>query len=251
MLVEKKDNRAGFGAARFFVRGSSFLPLDRAAALRPRYNEYPERYPLDPAFPRAGRRGGSPAPLSTRGAVGGGEAPGGEGGPEDLIIVPPGVVFPGPRPREGGFSSGSQLPAGEVAGLGGACCADVGDTLRNSPQVPAAGGIRSFSSRRIARPFVITHIQYWSSNTVPSSVTDVKLTIFLADDNSVTLTALVPSGVPLDVWEGSNFFEPHAVAHDHYPNLLVPTAGKFIKIEWVNAGAAAVETMLTMSWKYL
>jgi hypothetical protein len=245
LISEIKNARAGYGQARFIIRGSSFLPLDRAAILRPAYDEYPERYPLEPEYPQAGRRSGSRPPATRVAGAGAGA-----GGPEDLVRVPPGSIYPMEQIR-------TELPIGLISGgIAGAAssggqCVEVGDTLRNSPQVPATGGIRSFSTRRIPRPFVITHLQYWGSNTVPSSVTDLGLTIFIADDGNVSLTALVSSGRPLDFWEGGPTLEPFSVVTTHYPNLVISEAGKFIKMQWVNNNAAALETMLAISWKYI
>lgn len=234
------------GAERLVVRGSGFLPLDRAAALRERYNEYPERYPLEPNFPQAGRRGGSRAPTSTSGAPASGASEGG-GTPGEIIAPPPGL-FPPPRERVDSALDGSisgQLPAG--SSLPG-CGITRGGMWRSSPQVGAGATVVEVSAP-IQRPFKLIHLSYWSENTTPTGA-NMSLSLFLS--NSTSLVAAQPDlGTEIPFIHDFGGATPFSETQHHYPNWVVSEVPQRIKVRWINASGGALETYFIADWEYL
>jgi hypothetical protein len=234
MISELGLRGVGVGMRRFVVRGSIVLSEPREALLRPEINEYPERFALEANFPQAGRRG--PSPVKSVVVAAGAAAPV--------------SVYPSPRDRSGGIPTVSDPTLQPSGAAAGGCCIEDGDTVRSSPSV-AAGSYVSLVSHRIPRAFVLTHLEYWSENTLPSNVNAMQLKVFIADDSSIDAGGPVVSGVPLDTNEGGDYFEPFSVMATHYPNKIIPLPGKFIKFEFHNASAAALETHVSMSWKYI
>lgn len=237
MAIEKSVHARGFGSERLIVRGRRFLELPVAAALRPRYNEYPERFPVNPAFPAPGKRGAS-RPKADQSAV---TPPGGSGGgtfPESRDRYPSGAenLFPGQSPP-GVYTPPMQLLPGF--------------SFFTSPDL-LAGTSRAIVAGHIPGPGWITHISYVSENVIPSGLLEIALVIKLSDDQD-TSGGLNSSGDSLDIInsQSSNLLEPYNVKQDHFPNLPVPEGGKFLKFCMQNFSAANYDVYFIVDGVYV
>lgn len=216
MLTEIKPGGAGFGQRRFIVRNGLAISESQERELRPRINEYPELFPLEPRYPQAGRRGGSRPP----GAVGGIVEGGAPGLPIEELI---GSNYPGPRPRETGTVLGGV--GGLVSGVG-ASCQPEGDTYPFSGNFNA-GQIRVFSSVRIGPPFVITHVT--ARVNVVHTTTPFLLFVRISDDGD-TSQGVNTGGVDLDLNNAAGW-NNMTDAHIHsYPQRKFVQGNKYIKI---------------------
>jgi hypothetical protein len=241
-MIEETPKRApGYGSARFLIRGSNYLSLARARVLRPRYDEYPERVALDVGFPQPGRRGPSSAPKVTGGQGAGGSP-----------AIAPISIYPAVRDR----STTPLASVGSVdgSGAGGVGCLDEGDTCISSPSLNA-GASRVIPTNRIARPFVITHFQYWSEQTTPTQVLQIALVIKISDDND-TSGGLDTSGINImqmgaNIAAGGNILEPFNVVQTHYPNAIITDRGKLIKFAWRNNSGGALKCYAIVSIKFI
>lgn len=241
MIEEKKDNRAGYGQARFVIHGRGFLELERAAVLRPRYNEYPERFPLDPQFPEPGRRGASRPPTVTRGAVGGGD------GELPVVgrMVPP--IYPEPRPRgDGGIVTNPLNPA--PATLNG-CDFGGGDFVFSERQAVAAGTDVGFVTSFTTGPIRVTQVGYWASPAGP--LTTVRSKVLVSDENDVT-GVYSSSGLSVtaqDIQFGD--FLPFSTRIDVYPQKIFNFSRLCFKFLFRNNTAGAVDFATVVSFERL
>lgn len=243
MPIFELRQRVGFGQERLIVRGQRFLELPRAAALRPSYNEYPERYPLVEGFPRPGQRGGS------RPAPGPGAGAGGEGGAGGFT-GPSGSVYPASRDRPA-----QAAPSGSSYGASGApagspfCDMLAGGAFGTADTVPAVT-TTVVVTPEFPFPFIITVIQAWANSVVLSAA---RFNVKVSDDNSSTggvnctgVSIVLPPGVPdntvLDVVSDSTIVQP---------NFIVSEPGKFIKLILNNASAGPIPILIRGSYQRL
>jgi len=231
-LVETPERARGFGARRFLVERNGLVSVEAAAQLRLRYNEYPERPALDPAFPVPGRRGPSRV-IDLR-------APGAVAPPAPGPVYPSGVPIDDratPVPTAVGPSTGLS-PIVQSIGDGGFVL---------SSRINIAAGVTSVVvSERIAFPFLIVAFQGVSGfpfGTV--SVTGVRVKV--SSDNS-TAGGESTSGddVQLGVTIAGRFFT-WTTPMEVYPNFRVLEYGRFIKIITFNGSAGAADYMNMVS----
>lgn len=218
-MFEKIPSRgAGFGAERFSIRGTSALPLDQAAALRPFYNEYPERGGLPFGFPAPGRRGPSRAPKHTGVAAPAAGSGGGTYPPEydrEPVIGSPGGGGPIIGPHLYSQIEGDNFPF-----FGGF----------------AAGQTRVFSSIKIGPGFVVTrmygHIEANHSTGI--------FTLYLRVSNDADVSQGINTlGVDLDINNGAGWNNMTAVMIESWPFRRFVDGGKYLKVIGVNADSVA------------
>lgn len=226
------------GVERLVISGRQFLELPRAALTRVRYNEYPERYPLNPLFPLPGRRAGSPvkavqnAPASAAGAEQQ-ELPGG------AVAGPSPVVDVYPLPRERGSRDTTALPTGGAGSVlsdadrSDFLCPATGGTIEFTGTF-AAGQTRTFSSRSISAPFVITHV---TARVVTVPTAAFLFFVIVSDDNDTTLGIGTAGDRIFSLFGGQGTTLGSEPLHI-YPNYRVSQRGKFVKIVGVNQDAA-------------
>lgn len=242
MLKELKGGARGFGSSRFLVDGSNYYPLPLARALRPRYNEYPERFPLDPSYPLPGRRGGSRAPSHTGGAGGGAEGGG-------VIIAPPSSLWPDPRDRgDGDIPTGGSLPQPGDADASSInrCAGEGGIHIQFAGNVAAATTDRKITTR-FSRPFIIRHVQVWSDT---SDVTASHFRIRIVNNNDTSAGADA-DGIQLDEGAiGQADFGLLNFPQNSFPNKRVTNVPAYIKIITVNgtAGVIVLQVIINIEW---
>jgi len=229
MPISELNQRRGFGSERLIVRGRQYLPLAQAALLRPHYNDYPERFPVNTPYPAPGRRGPSrPKADQTSYPV---PSPGSGGN-----------TYPPSRTRDERESSAPVLPSG----------LEQGESFFNSPGV-VTGTDRIILIGRAYAPFVITHVEYWGANTSPNAGDGIGLKILADVAGSTSGDFDTVSG---DVFEfinsqSSNILEPFNVVMQHWPNIFYPQAA-FIKAAWRNTIAAGnTAVYLVVDVRYL
>lgn len=235
MFDTVKPGGAGFGAARLIIRASNFLPLERAALLRAAYNEYPERFPLVPAFPVPGRRGGSRPPSRT--GAGGGEGGAVEGG--ELGGGGIGSLYPDPRTRESRdlpVGIGSQpLPSGGI----GSCPIGSGVTIGFSESVAALTTVM-VPSQFIPFPFLITHIASCNDGAFAD---EIFMNLLVRGDRS-TDTSAATVAASRRVWSelsDQTSLTPIGSGNvwNTYPNFKVEQSNQVLTARFINNSAAA------------
>lgn len=250
MITEKKAGGAGFGASRFLVRGRGYLELDRAAALRPAYDEYPERYPLEPAFPQPGRRGGSAAPKATSGAPGASATSvAGAAAYSAPTSAPSGSVYPLPRPRTGDISVGGSAAVGVVSAGGQAAvnCLPDGDSFRFGFATPL-GTSEVKVQGPVSRPFRVVRLQLVHGG---GSNVDVDIGAKVASDN-LTTNGVNTSGAPLlQTVTNTGQADPQSGRGEYFPNKLVSSVPSFLKAFFRNGTAGALDAEVVVDIEYL
>jgi hypothetical protein len=236
MAFEKTPNRgAGFGAVRFVVRGPHSYRPDHHLVLRPLYNEYPERFALDPNYPQPGRRGPSRPPLSS------GEPP--------STTEPRSSLYPTPRlrgPVE--IVSYSPGPAGEDLGAGGNCFPR-GETHAQLQSVNATTTL-NVTGATIRGPFVVTRFYVQMDKTTGVNV-GVKLIVGIGpvpgsdttDDDGYPIVRNA-FNLPAEV-------EPEREGIEGFPNLHVPTGDYHLKFILRNGDASATQFQCLVDIVYL
>lgn len=250
MFDENKPARVGTGAARFFVRGGSSFSLERAAVLRPAYNEFPSSYPLDPDFPQPGRRSGSRPPPVT------GEA----GGEQALRRLPGGAAsYPSPRPVGGrDIPTGIGNPALAVGRAGEVSSFDpcIGDGDSISIQLTVVNLTETVRvSQRISRPFVIERIQFWGTNPDSTVTTNVIIRVKVSNDND-TNGGLESSGQSIhrlgnQIPDGRDAFIGIARPQEYWPGFVVLDPPKFLKFCFKNETGGTLPASVIASIRYL
>lgn len=224
-ISESEARGAGFGSLRFFVRGRGAVPEATLVALRPRINEYPELFPLNPMFPQPGRRGGSRAPAAVRGAGVG-------AGSEESVLEPVVDYYPVARPREGDGVFGV-VGSGGVGG--GVSCQPEGDTYPFSGNF-AAGQTRVFSSVRIGPGFVVTHV----TAMIEVAIATVRFLLYLrVSDDGDTTQGVNTLGVDLDINNSAGWNNLTNQPIHSYPQRKFPGGGKYMKVIGVNSDSVA------------
>jgi hypothetical protein len=222
-MIETITRPGGRGSPRFIVRGQRYLPLDQAALLRALYNEYPERFPLEPEYPAPGRRGGSRPPARQ--------------GEEAALVARPAGVYPTARPRDAladiSLSGGLPLPSSPNASAVNRE-AGAGGTFFNRFTGVVAGATTVLVSERISQPFVIKHAQGWIDI---ASQLATAITIRVAQDND-TSGGTATSGTNIEGLgvSGATFGAMNLVG-DIWPNIRWTQVPCFIKFVWQNAEA--------------
>jgi hypothetical protein len=250
-MYQETPRRAGnVGTTRFVQRGSILIPEDRRLALRAKINEYPERFPLDPAFPRPGRRGPSPAPRrqdaptqtglpppdgSTRGA---GETP-----------PPPPGPYPDPRDRGGAdeipTSGNIPSPTAEGASSANACLGPGGIHIQRHNEVTTLA-TDSAVSIQFQRPFVIRYVGFWCDTTS----LDVRARLLLASNADIAAGFTSP-GVQLDEGAiGTSDFGGVNALQQSYPNKRWTQVPSFIKliVQNLTAGTITFQWVVNLDW---
>jgi len=204
---------AGFGAEQFAIRGSSALPLSQAAALRPSYNEYPERGGLPFGFPAPGKRGPSKAPAHT--GVGA-PAPGSGGG-----------TYPPDYERQ---------PIIGTIGAGGALVGPHIYSQIEGDHYPFSGGftagqIRVFSSIKIGPGFVVTRCAARIDANHTTSNFLLYLRVGSDPDTSQGVNTL---GVDLDINNAAGWNNMTAAMMESTPYRRFPDGGRYLKVIGVN-----------------
>lgn len=239
-MITEATRRANFGQERLIVRGSNFLPLERAALLRQSYNEYPERWPLVEGFPRPGQRGGSRPPSSS----GGGE--GGEG--SSSLYVPPGAsVFPPSRLRpEQAAPPQAAYGAQPIPGGSPFCDLGSGGTFSTSDTL-ANGTSTIVVPPKFPFPFVITFVEAWSS--IAATGANIQVKVSENDDSSggtsVPGTAIL---IPPGVADNAVIAVSNAGAQ-YWPFYIVSQPNWFLKLVMNNTSGGAAVIMLRGSWQ--
>jgi hypothetical protein len=228
-----------------------------AALLRSSYNEYPERTAWDVRFPAAGRRGGSRPALQQDGApvgVGGSTEANGPA-PEPPIYSP----YPVPRPVDvrGPLTGIAAINAREAPGAQGAFdpCIGEGDSwVQSASIVNSAEGNRS--SRRIARPFVITHLQYWGENGVPASTVNVRMKLFVSRDNDQVSSWDAVRGTDVfgmgdTIHTGEDGMMGQYTPITRYPGFVWRESGAYLKMAYKSLYAGTIYIHFVVSWRYI
>ena len=245
---EVKPGAPGFGARRFLIRGRIFAPEEQTRLLKDLIDEIPERWAINPDFPRPGRRSGSrprPQPPIAPGTP----APTPPGGETPTVFgrLTPGqpgdTSYPLPRDRE----TNQEFITAAVSPLidptqGGACLSRDGQTFPFNNQVPAGLNVATVSAR-INRPFVITHVQHL--NTGLTNLANF-MTLLVSTDNDVS---------DPDNLTGTQVFDPNIgnsvavrainnVIH-FYPSFVQRSTPSFIKV-FHAGGAGGISEMETI-----
>jgi len=222
----------GVGTQVFVVRGVRALSLSSAAELRPRYNEYPERYAFEPDFPQAGRRGGSRAPSVTGAGVGVTGAAAGA-----RIIGAGGSIFPGQRERGDlpGLQISGQMPPAGAGQYSDICPPPQGEVLGFGRNINAAQSPFTETSQLIPYPFVIVHMM-WISN-LPT--TDNPAVNFFIDDLVDAGTSRAGTGVSLvsPFSRGTRLSSPSGLGFESYINRKVSERNQVIGVEYRTTSA--------------
>lgn len=238
------------GTKQWIVRGQIFLGEQREGLLRPRIDEYPERWPINPMFPQPGNRAGSRAPVRQGGSPVTGVA-GGPGGeiPTEVEVQPVVDIYPYPRERNGdNVPVGGSLPpisspeasAPQVCAGGGGAHLQIGINL-------AAAANQVNVSNRIDRPFRITHVEHYSDGS-PAAKTQFRLKI--ATDNDAT-GGLNATGSNLDELNlGGDDFLGDGQVHRSYPGRVVTSVPVYLKFCHDNQTAAqrAFQTIVNIEY---
>lgn len=239
MLIETPRRPAAVGSQRFLVRGRGAAPEASLVIVRERTNEYPERFPLDPIYPRPGRRGASPAPRSTAGAPPPGAAPT-PGAPPTPPPPPTPGSDPYPPPRDRGDSGDIDLnsnipsPGSPDASASRTCAGNGGAHMQIGIDL-ANGSTDVRASTRIDRPFKITYVEHYSDG---SAAGKTQFRLKVATDNDTT-GGLSATGVNLDELNlGGDDFLGDGQLHRSYPNKIVTTLPAYIKFCHSNATGA-------------
>lgn len=166
---------------------------------------------------------------------------------------PPGPHLTGPWAKTKSFVPrllGFGGPDDDGLDLGrGGCPALEGDAMVLTPNVGAGLTVIATHATPIARPFLVTHMQYWCDVTVPAGG-NVQLAVKIADDDDTT-GGLATSGVNLSGVRPDQMAEPFNQTQTEYPNRVFAGGRKFIKSIWINNTGVAHDTYLSVSWRYL
>lgn len=231
--TETAARAQGFGARRFLVRGRTVGPESGFAELRGLINEYPERVPLIPGFPLAGRRGGSRARAQVLAE--------GEGPSEPLGL------YPAARERSATALQNvtTGLTADQLANLSSA--RRIG--FPRAPRMAVAAGVTSVTpSVPLPGPAIITRLEITSDIVAIQPFVDVGFR-YATDDNTTGGFAT----------SGSRFFLAGSAEFDvnlaldtlvWTPNVLVPHSRWFLKIIIRNnqAGTINVISAVSIDW---
>jgi hypothetical protein len=230
MLTERIPAVRGFGQRRFIVRGTLAIPESVEGVLRPRVDEYPERYPLDPGYPQAGRRGGSRPPSQQGGA------PAAAGAPAPEII--PVSIYPvlrvdrktGNDIAPGGF--GTNAPSVSKA------CYTKGHSDTVASAVPI-GATQLFNFGPIPFPFRVEHVTLVTSAGLPNNLEFRLFVSSVASDGTN-----IPAGAQsvLKFGGGSNGVTASGAPTNLFPGFEVNLDNQFI-IAFLFNNSAAIQTM--------
>lgn len=211
----------GFGARRFLVRGSIYAPEPGPSLLRPRYNEYPERYTLNPEFPFPGKRGGSRPRVDDAARV----------------VSPRDPNFPAARPRVDEVSLG-RLPVGtspEASAVNK--CAGEGGTFFTRSASVLTTVTTVLVSDAIQRPFLLRHAQgFAGADLTAGSGIIIKIAV---DQN--TAGGQATSGTNIEgLGITSATFAAVGVALDIYPEVRWTITPAFLKFIFFNLSAGTL-----------
>lgn len=236
-ITETAAPPANRGARRFLVRGGLLYSLEAHALLRPSYNEYPSRVPLNPTFPQPGRRGGS-RPAAT-------------GGAEAAPAPAPQNIFPAPRPRENrnpnGVTINPLVPAPPADST--PCPIPEGEAFI----VGKAAGVAAATTETIVlgpilRPFVVTHLQLWHG---AGNNADIQIFFRVAQDNNAP-ASLITTGVNIPTPRALNSStDGDAFAVECYPQMHFRSGPYFFKLSVANGTAGTVDYGALVSVLYL
>ena len=257
-MIKETEARAGVsGARRFVVRGGQGFDLSNALLLRPRYNEYPERVALDVGFPRPGRRGPSGVARSSGSTDTDGAGGAGDGG----LILRPSIIGPYPPERPAGDRGG--VPGGTVGGstertdVAGAFdpCVGEGDSWEFQSTI-LQNGEGSAVSRKISRPFVITHVHLWGSNGGIGLSEDPRVKIMVARSDVAETTYAAATGQWIfglkdKIHDGSEGIVLHFGTVNRYPGFVWRETPAYLKIAWINVATGTVQIDVSISFRYL
>lgn len=235
----------GFGARRFLVRGSIYSPEPVPSLLRLRYNEYPERFALEPDFPQAGRRGGS-RPRAQELALGDALVPGApRGGPSGAPL------YPAPRDREPGSEQrlGGSLPEASAAGASPvlACLGQGGTHLQQGTNI-LAGADLATSDGPFTRPFVVRFVSFFCGTL---NVPLITARVVVASNNDLS-QGFLSGGSSIDQGSTSNVdFRGTGDTQVTYPNKKWLSSPAFIKYLVRNLTAVTIEVQFIVDLEWL
>jgi hypothetical protein len=241
----------GIGNERLIVRGQRFLDLSLARGLRVKYDEYPERYPLDPRFPQPGRRGPSPVKAVQNAPAAGGAGGGEVGAGVSPVVAPVVDVYPLPRARPGADLSfdagGSPLVELGQPGAGVNCCPTPEGIHIQFATAILTGVTDLRSTVALARPFVIKYVEFFSDTT---EVSASRGTLRVDSSGDVSAGA-VNQGAQLDEGAiGLADFGLLAGRSYSFPDKHVHAVPRFLKFATVNgsAGTVIVQWIVNIEW---
>lgn len=233
------------GVERLVIRGSSFLDLPRAATVRARYNEYPERWPLNPMFPQPGRRGGSPVKAAQNAPrpVAAPGSPGEEGATE--VAVPISEIYPVERDR------GDIPPLGIADNIQGtgispvASCVGAGGTIVGGSSNVGAGTTVISVTPLCPFPFIVT-AAHFKTNLAALDQT-VYFVVKMSDDQA-TAAGENEQGDRLFIKAGgAGRIRQFGEWLTLFPEERYDLAPKFFKFILVNGSGGAVNMLVFLS----
>lgn len=234
------------GTKQWIVRGQIFLGEQREGLLRPRIDEYPERWPINPMFPQPGNRAGSRAPVRQGGSAATGVA-GGPGGeiPTELEVQPVVDIYPLPREREIELPVG-QLPPPESSEASGISqCAGQGGTIIGGSSNVGAGTTVISVTPLINFPFIVTAAHF--KTTLVALDQTVYFVVKVSDDQN-TAAGENETGDRLFIKAGgAGRIRQFGEWLTMFPEERQDLPNKFAKFIFVNGSAAAVNFLCFLS----
>jgi hypothetical protein len=250
-LTETKQGARFFGSARFIVRGRLALPENLEQVLRPRINEYPERFPILPAFPAPGERTGSPGRSTVARPEGApGEEGGAPGGAPSGEVIPAETVYPSPRNREPSnqLNAGGTLPApSSPAASAIQMCAGSGGIHMQRANGLGTMAVDAQSSVQFSRPFIVRFVSFWSDTLDPANIQGR----FLLSGNNDVSGGFNSDGVQLDEGAiGQADFAGITALQTSFPNKIWTAVPAFVKLVVRNntAGTINFQWVANLEW---
>lgn len=232
--TETNARGQGFGARRFLVRGADFSSEEKLAGIRPLITDYPERVPLVPGFPVAGRRGGSRPVVDAEALT--------------AALRSSGSLYPGVKERSAGVVQG--VAAGLSESQQAALLSPRGPGYARAGRLQlAAGATTVLPTVALPGPALMTRLDLSSDITAVVPFVDVGFR-YSTDDNNTGGFAT----------SGNRFFLAGSSEFDinlgldtmvWTPNILVPFNKWFLKMIARNNQAGTINIVFTVSIEWL
>lgn len=224
-LKETPPRSAGYGSRRFLVDRPAPYSAEQHLLLRPSYNEYPERWPLDVGYPAPGRRGASRPKANTG---------------DEVTLPPMFPVYPTPRTREPAIESPiptAGLPTTGADG-GDTSCWPRGETHNQQQSVPA-GTTQYVHGATLQGPFIVTRFFISCDQSTGVNI-GVKLYIAPGMNPGAPNS---DSGIPIirNAYNQAVEVEPEREGYEGFPNLHIPAGPHFIRGVCRNGQGGAVQ----------